>query len=38
VAPTATLDDVFAHYAGGTIEGGTFRDTLRTRRTATRLG
>jgi ABC-2 type transport system ATP-binding protein len=38
VGPNATLDDVFARYAGSTIEGGNFRDALRTRRTATRLG
>jgi ABC-2 type transport system ATP-binding protein len=36
---SATLDDVFAHYSGASIdEGGTFRDTRQTRRTATRLG
>lgn len=35
----ATMDDVFAHYAGGLIhEGGTFREVERTRRTAHRLG
>lgn len=34
-----TLDDVFVHYAGGTLEaGGTYRETARTRRTARRLG
>jgi ABC-2 type transport system ATP-binding protein len=34
-----TLDDVFIHYAGGTLEsGGTYRETSRTRRTARRLG
>ncbi len=34
-----TLDDVFAHYTGGTLEEGeTFRETARTRRTARRLG
>lgn len=39
VGPEATLDDVFAHVTGGTItEGGTFRDVVRTRRTARRLG
>jgi ABC-2 type transport system ATP-binding protein len=40
VGPNATLDDVFAHYAGGSglDEGGNYRDTLRTRRTARRLG
>ncbi len=36
--PNATLDDVFAHYAGGEMEtGGGFRETFRTRRTAIRL-
>ena len=35
----ATLDDVFIHYTGDTIEtGGGFRDISRTRRTAQRLG
>jgi ABC-2 type transport system ATP-binding protein len=35
---TATLDDVFAHYAGSSIqEGGNFYDVRRTRRTASRL-
>jgi len=39
VGPDATLDDVFAHYCGGTIqEGGTYRDVQQTRRTARRLG
>jgi ABC-2 type transport system ATP-binding protein len=34
----ATMDDVFAHYAGGAIrEGGNFGDTARTRRTVSRL-
>jgi ABC-2 type transport system ATP-binding protein len=34
----ATMDDVFAHYAGGGItEAGNFRDAVRTRRTAKRL-
>ncbi len=34
-----TLDDVFAHYAGATLnEGGSYRETARTRRTARRLG
>lgn len=37
--PGATLDDVFAHYTGNTLEsGGSYRDTARTRRTARRLG
>lgn len=35
----ATLDDVFVHYAGSTLDtGGTYRETSRTRRTAQRLG
>jgi ABC-2 type transport system ATP-binding protein len=34
-----TLDDVFVHYAGGVVEeGGEYRETARTRRTAQRLG
>ena len=34
-----TLDDVFIHYAGDTLEsGGTYRETVRTRRTAHRVG
>ncbi len=34
-----TLDDVFIHYTGGTLEsGGTYRETSRTRRTTRRLG
>jgi ABC-2 type transport system ATP-binding protein len=34
-----TLDDVFVHYAGDTLEsGGSYRETARTRRTARRLG
>ncbi len=38
-ADHATLDDVFSHYSGGTMDsGGTFRDVARTRRTARRLG
>ena len=38
-APDATLDDVFAHYTGDSLEtGGSFRDASRTRRTAARLG
>jgi ABC-2 type transport system ATP-binding protein len=37
--PNATLDDVFVHYAGSTLEsGGNFREISRTRRTARRLG
>jgi ABC-2 type transport system ATP-binding protein len=36
---SATMDDVFAHYAGGGIrEGGNFSDAVQTRRTAQRLG
>jgi ABC-2 type transport system ATP-binding protein len=35
----ATLDDVFAHYSGGSIhEGGNYGDIQRTRRVASRLG
>ncbi|MGB6875633.1 MAG: ATP-binding cassette domain-containing protein [Candidatus Acidiferrales bacterium] len=35
----ATLDDVFAHYSGASIEeGGNFHDIRQTRRTASRLG
>lgn len=35
----ATMDDVFAHYAGGSIqEGGTFGEVAQTRRTVQRLG
>lgn len=35
----ATLDEVFAHYTGDSLEsGGNYRDTTRTRRTAQRLG
>jgi ABC-2 type transport system ATP-binding protein len=37
--PDATLDDVFAHFAGGSLEsGGGYREVARTRRTAQRLG
>jgi ABC-2 type transport system ATP-binding protein len=37
--PSATLDEVFAHYTGNTLEsGGNYRETVRTRRTAGRLG
>jgi len=39
IGPDATLDDVFAGVAGGTIEaGGGYRDVRRTRSTARRLG
>jgi ABC-2 type transport system ATP-binding protein len=35
----ATMDDVFVHYAGGSIQdSGTFREVAQTRRTARRLG
>ncbi len=34
-----SLDDVFEYYTGGTLEeGGSYRDTARTRRTVRRLG
>jgi ABC-2 type transport system ATP-binding protein len=37
--PDATMDEVFIHYTGDSIEtGGRFRDISRTRRTAKRLG
>ena len=39
VGSQATLDDVFVHFAGGSISGeGTFRDIRRSRTTAARLG
>ncbi len=39
VGSGATLDDVFAHFSGGSIqEGGSYRDVRSTRRTANRLG
>ncbi|MCF6156779.1 MAG: ATP-binding cassette domain-containing protein [Candidatus Brocadia sp.] len=39
VGTTATLDDVFAYYSGGSIsEGGDYREVRRTRSTANRLG
>ena len=39
IGPDATLDDVFVHYSGGTIqEEGNYRDIRRTRSTASRLG
>ncbi len=39
LGPEATLDDVFAHYSGGTIqEEGNYRDVRQARRTASRLG
>jgi ABC-2 type transport system ATP-binding protein len=35
----ASMDDVFAHYAGGSIQdSGTFREVAQTRRTVRRLG
>lgn len=37
--PDSTLDDVFTYYTGDTLEsGGSYRDVLRVRRTARRLG
>jgi ABC-2 type transport system ATP-binding protein len=37
--PDVTLDDVFIHYSGDTLEsGGTYRETARGRRVARRLG
>jgi ABC-2 type transport system ATP-binding protein len=37
--PGATLDDVFVHYAGDSLDSsGGYRDTFRTRRTVRRLG
>jgi ABC-2 type transport system ATP-binding protein len=39
VAPNATLEDVFVHFAGATIqEEGNYRDVRQTRSTARRLG
>jgi ABC-2 type transport system ATP-binding protein len=39
VGPDATLDDVFAHYSGGSIQdGGSYRDVRQARRSASRLG
>jgi len=39
IGPEASLEDVFARYTGGEIvEGGTYRDVVRHRRTARRLG
>ena len=34
----ATLDDVFRHHTGGSVEGGDLRDVVSVRRTAHRLG
>jgi len=37
--PDASMDDVFAHFTGGSVEeGGTYREVGRTRRTVRRLG
>jgi len=39
LAPEATMDEVFAHYAGGEIrEGGDFAGAVQARKTARRLG
>jgi ABC-2 type transport system ATP-binding protein len=39
LGPDATLDDVFAHYSGGSIhDGGNYGDIQRTRHVASRLG
>jgi ABC-2 type transport system ATP-binding protein len=39
VGGEASLDDVFAHFTGGTVEaGGAYRDVVRARRTTRRLG
>lgn len=39
LGPDTTLDDVFAHFSGGSIqEGGSYRDIRQSRRTASRLG
>jgi ABC-2 type transport system ATP-binding protein len=39
VGPGATLDDVFVHFSGGTIqEEGNYRDVRATRRNVSRLG
>jgi ABC-2 type transport system ATP-binding protein len=39
VGPEATLDDVFVHFSGGTIqEEGNYRDVRATRRAVSRLG
>jgi|MudIll2142460700_1097286.scaffolds.fasta_scaffold139843_1 ABC-2 type transport system ATP-binding protein len=39
LGPAATMDDVFAHYAGGGIrESGDFAGAVQARRTASRLG
>jgi ABC-2 type transport system ATP-binding protein len=36
--PGATLDEVFTHVTGDSLEAGSFQDTQRARRTARRLG
>ncbi|MBO0828047.1 MAG: ATP-binding cassette domain-containing protein [Streptosporangiales bacterium] len=40
LGPGTTLEEVFRHYTGGTLDeqGGSFRDVRQTRRTARRLG
>jgi ABC-2 type transport system ATP-binding protein len=39
IGPDATMDEVFEDFSGGSIrEGGSFRDTVQTRRTIQRLG
>ncbi len=39
VGEGASLDDAFAHFTGNSLDtGGTYRDAVRTRRTARRLG
>lgn len=39
VGPEADLDDVFVHFAGGSVDdGGGYRESARIRRTARRLG
>jgi ABC-2 type transport system ATP-binding protein len=39
LGPEASLEDVFIHYTGGTVQdGGNSRDIARTRRTAHRIG
>jgi ABC-2 type transport system ATP-binding protein len=39
VGPEATLEDVFAHFCGGTLrEGGEYRSVRQTRKTVRRLG
>jgi len=39
VGPDASLDDVFIHFTGGSVEsGGAYREVARARRTAQRMG